>query len=139
MRKIAFILFTCILLIAGCSKDAVEGAKATGKYKGEFAYPIITIELLKGSCAALTIETQFGITQTTTDVKTNGKYPNLSYAGTFKSPSVMVQDGGFLIDVVFSSPEEFFAKGNFFVSGEGKDGNPMAESGEINTTFRRIE
>ena len=78
MKKIAFILLACILLIAGCSKDAVEGAKATGKYKGEFAYPIITIE------------TQFGITQTTTDVKTHGKYPNLSYGGTFKSTSVML-------------------------------------------------
>ena len=90
MKKIAFILLACILLIAGCSKDAVEGAKATGKYKGEFAYPIITIELHKGSCTAITIETQFGITQTTTDVKTHGKYPNLSYGGTFKSTSVML-------------------------------------------------
>ena len=26
MKKIAFILLACILLIAGCSKDAVEGA-----------------------------------------------------------------------------------------------------------------
>ena len=129
-RFFSYILaLAALVLTYGCSKSYIEQSQVSGTYTIEYKFPDITLELNKGKCSHLTLGTQNNMSLETSDVKTNGRYPSMSYSCNVEGKAGEV--GGFCeVTASFISPERFEANIKYYVTNNEDGDDQIVWAGE---------